>query len=268
MFYCHGAGVRTSIVLALMLLTFSFKVYAAPNLPDYFALGVAAVPEFEGSADHMEVPLILAKSNIGNTRLEFSGNTGRWYVDVDNNLSFGPLVQGRYERDESVTDPIIAHLRPIKTATELGVFAQYRWQHGGRMPGQFGLALTAQRDVSDVHNGQLYALVLSYNVMLSERWRLGVEASQSWANEKFMSTYFSVDADNAERSQLAIYHADDGIKDSFGAVTFSYSVSPSLQVLALLGTQALEKNAYNSPIVRERGERDNWLAGASVMFFF
>ena len=96
--------------------------------PNFLALGVALVPEFEGSSDRSAVPALIGRLVIGSTTLRLLGNSAQWsLLPANSPWALGPALSLRSSRDEDVEDALIKRLRPIDATVGAGVFAEYSW---------------------------------------------------------------------------------------------------------------------------------------------
>lgn len=242
-----------------------------PNAPPSvrsFGIGVAQFPEYEGAKADMTLPMVMFDDRIGGMRIDMTGMGLRLHLIETAHFSAGPILQGRLGRDDEVDDPVIAKLREIDATVEGGGFAELRWQVGRRVPGEIAVQLSTVQDLREAHEGRLATLSGRYAWMIGERWRFSVEHTHSWADDAYMGTYFAIDADNARRSGLARYTPEEGVKDRSATFSASYGISPDMSVFMMVGVSQLSKTAADSPIVRQRGERDQNIAAMGVMFLF
>jgi outer membrane scaffolding protein for murein synthesis (MipA/OmpV family) len=93
----------------------------------------------------------------------------------------------------------------------------------------------------------------------------------TYANDKFVKTYYGVTG-----SDIALYPSLGGKPfEAGGGVTgvnipFGLSFILSKQWLASVGGryEALQGDAKDSPIVKERGDKNQWIYGAGVSYLF
>lgn len=97
--------------------------------PNFLALGVAVVPEFEGSSERGAVPALIGRVTIGATTLRLLGNSVQWnLLPANSPWAVGPVLGLRSARDEDVDDAVIKRLRPVDASAGAGVFGEYSWR--------------------------------------------------------------------------------------------------------------------------------------------
>lgn len=230
--------------------------------------GAVLVPEFEGSDDRVVRPLPLARLRKDGRLIELQGLTLRAELVGSGPLTLGPLVQGRLPRNDDVEDEVVARLREIDWAVEVGGFARARLVDGGGSGPSLDLIVDAAHDVADAHGGWVAGAGLNATVPLHRAIFLSLDGRATWASADYQQSYFGVDADNALRSGLPFFEADAGLKDVGGGVGLTAFVSPRVGLTGRLGYARLLGDAADSPIVRERGSEDQLTASLALLFRF
>lgn len=81
--------------------------------PDFLALGVAFVPEFEGASERGALPALIGRVTVGATTLRLLGNSVQWnLLPANSTWAAGPVLSLRSARDEDVDDAVVKRLRP------------------------------------------------------------------------------------------------------------------------------------------------------------
>jgi outer membrane scaffolding protein for murein synthesis (MipA/OmpV family) len=83
-----------------------------------------------------------------------------------------------------------------------------------------------------------------------------------------MSSYFGIDAGDAARSGLDEYDADEGFKDASAGATLTYRFLGNWSVAATGLYTRLIGDAEDSPVVADRGDENQFVAGALVSYRF
>jgi outer membrane protein len=237
-----------------------------PRAPSFIGVGAASAPEFEGSKDQQVVPLVIGVVQAGSTSFRLTGLGVQWNLApaAPAGWSFGPSINARMARDDGVDDPVVARLRKVDNAAELGGFVEYAWPNLAGPSDRFSVGAEVLKDVADAHDGVLGRFTASYQFAPAGDWRFGVRAGTIYADDNYMSAYFGIDSDNALRSGLPHYRAEAGLKDVSLGLTASYALPQNWMLTGLVSTSWLLGDAADSPIVTERGRDTQWLAGLAV----
>ena len=231
-------------------------------------LGAALAPDYEGSEDYEAAPSwLLVVNNLYHpaTNVTLRGPQLRSNFVAHPQLRAG--VSGLWvpERDD-VDDARVDRLRSTDTALMLGGIVGWDF-----FP-QRELSLTAAVDLTyDVANNNGYMItphVAYANALPGSPLSVGAELFTTWVSEDYMDEQFSIDANNAARSGLDQYSADDSFKDVGlrGNVTYAFTDSWSTTVAAQY--KLLVEDAADSPIVDDQGSEHQFVAGVTVNFKF
>jgi outer membrane protein len=225
-------------------------------------IGLATVPDYEGSEDYEGVPVPIVRVDWRSSRyVELIGTRFRAnLVSGTSKWQAGPIIGYNPARDDIDNDRVDA-LRTIDDTIEAGGFVTFdagRWE-------TYAELLT---DVGDEHEGSFATVRQSYKMPLENRGLLTFNFSLTYADDDYMETFFGVDADNAARSGLRTFDADAGFKDLEVSVVFRHSVSKSWNVAYSLGIKQFLGDAADSPIVDDEGSDNHFFAAiiASTTF--
>lgn len=224
-------------------------------------LGVAFVPDYEGSDDYEAAPLLQARFNWGNN-MYFSllGNTARANLIPSRELQFGPLLRYRPERNDVENDRVDA-MEKVDAAIELGVFLTYDLPN-------WVFSISATQDVADAHDGYVVDLGFGYRHKLQEQTVLTIFAKTTYANEDYMDTYFGIDRADAARSGLRTFNADSELKDVGVGALVQHNFTSNWGLLGAVKYTKLLGDASDSPIVDDEGDDNQWLLGVLVNYRF
>lgn len=224
-------------------------------------LGVAFVPDYEGSNDYEAVPLLQFRYNFGQSRyIGLLGNTLRANLMPDETWHIGPLVKYRKERDD-VDDDQVDRMEKVDAAFELGAFLTYNTEN-------WILSLSGSQDVSDAHDGYVVEFGAGYRHFFQRRAMLIVFGKASYASEDYMDTYFGVSPTDAARSGLQRYEADSDLKDAALGALMQYNFNDRWGLLGVLQYTKLLGDAEDSPLVDDEGDDSQWLGGLLVNYRF
>jgi outer membrane protein len=232
-----------------------------------FGLGVGFAPDYEGSQDYKAVPLWnLRAGNLyhPDTYVQVLGPLLRSNFLPDEHWRLG--IAGRFvpERDD-VDNNKVDDLKSVDASLLLGAMAGYDFLAGRQQ--DLSIMLNAMQDVAS-DNGFLGTIQGSYATALNNRTRLSLGVETTWASEDYMSSYFGIDSNDAARSGLDRYNADEGFKDVAVGASLSHAFSESWSVSVLGRYARLLNDAKDSPIVDDEGDANQFFAGVLANFTF
>lgn len=225
-------------------------------------LGVAAVPDYEGSDDYEAWPVPFASAEWQSGRYaKLMGNSLRVNLLADKNLHLGPVLQYRRERDDDVDSDAVGRMRKIDSAVEAGLFLGYK-------ANDWDASVQIVHDISDEHDGLLVKGMVGYTLKAANGLTTRVGVFTTYADDDYMDTYFSVDADNAARSGLPVYTADEDFKDVGVDLTMRYSFTAEWDVMGIAEYKALLNDAEDSPVVDREGDASQFMGGVVFIYNF
>lgn len=257
--------VAKAMVASLALACAAQTALAQEPPRNLVSLGAISLPEFEGSADQAMRPFVLARLDFGQYgNLLVAGQSVLYNVmGAKSRWAFGPALTVRAARDDDVEDPVVRLLRKVDGTVEAGAFVEYRLTDTLMRGDRLSVGL----DVKGGEGNQVTWGVLYQGAKVGNL-QYGVDLRMTYANDKHMATYFSVDADNSARSGLPTYTASAGLKSTTVGFTGSYDLSPQWTLIARLGFTRLAADAADSPIVRLRGDANSTAVGLAVGYRF
>lgn len=266
-------GFLAAAILVFLTFTVPFKASAATvtefegvteptekALEWKVGLGVAAVPDYEGSGDYEAAPIpqlsVVSKSGWS---VEWLGNLVRANVLPSKTWRFGPMLRYRLERDEVKNDKV-DKMKKVDAAVELGAYA-------GVEINNWIFRVDVAQDVSDAHDGFLASAAIGYTWNVNP-WKFTLMGMTSYADEDYMSTYFSVSADDSADSGLRRYEADSGFKDVGAQLMIGYKLTENWGITGALRYTRLLGDAADSPLVEDEGNENQLLLGLLVSYSF
>lgn len=237
---------------------------AAPDgFSGFLSGGAVLTPDFEGSADYTVAPLVIGEVTAFGVTAELKGLELRLPVRAYRPLSFGPVVRYNPGRSDVANDRV-DRMQDIDGAVELGGFVAYGLSDVLLDNDGLSLEVSALADVSGAHDGVTGGVSLSYSKPLTQRWRLGLDASADLADTAYMDRFFGVDARDSAASGLALYDAEAGFKSVGVGATLSYAFTPSWSAIGRVGYSRLVGDAADSPIVADEGSPDQVIFGIGI----
>lgn len=156
----------------------------------------------------------------------------------------------------------------IDDAYEIGSFAAIKTGSLLTEGDELKLRVQALRDLSDVYDGWIGDVTVSYQLPVGRRLTLMAAASASYADDNYAETYFGINATGAAASGLQAFTAEGGIKDVGVSLTASYALSDRWSVVGYGGFRRLLGDFADSPIVETAGSADQFSAGIGVGYRF
>jgi outer membrane protein len=224
-------------------------------------LGVAVVPDYEGSNDYELAPLPVARIQRGYRYGQLFGLKLTSNLLQHPNFRVGPVVNYRPSRD-NVENNQVDQQKNIGQVLELGVQVGYELGLDG---GILGAKVEVVVDAIDGHDGWLFTPEINYRRPLGERWNMSLATSVTYATDHYMNTYFSVDPRLSAKSGLPKYDASADLKDVGLNIALGYEITESWGLGMIGGYKRLLREAENSPITQV-GSANQFIAGVFLTY--
>jgi len=188
------------------------------------------------------------------------------------NFRAGPFVGLEFGRDEDGSSPFrvagdrttdLLGLGDIGITVSLGGFAEIDI-------GDFTLSGALGQAVSG-HDGLTGELGVSYKSIISGNGPpiiVAIGPRLNFGDETYMSSFFGVNAAQSLASGLPAYEASDGIISFGGSATAIMPLTRLVSVTLIGNYNRLTSDAGNSPLVIERGSRDQAFIGLLTSYRF
>jgi outer membrane scaffolding protein for murein synthesis (MipA/OmpV family) len=242
------------------------------------ALGVAWMPEYEGSSFRKPSPAFGIQGRIG--QVSFSPRSAGLALDfwpdrAGRRMRFGagPVVLYHGGRGANIRDPLVARLGPLAGTVEAGLAMSVARQGIWHSSDSISIGGDLRWDVSGHHGGMIFAPSLSYRSPVSRGVLVGGSVSAEVVSTAYARYYYSISPFAAAASGLPTYQAHGGVKSlsaqGFVAVDLGGDFTDGGFAMLLGGNYArLMGSAAETPIVRLRGDRDQWTYGAGLAYDF
>ena len=210
---------------------------------DHWTLGtgVAATPRFQGSDEYKVQPLPLIDVKYG-----------RFFAKVGDGIGVNVIETSTFTAGVSVNwmqgyddDDVPEGIHGVDTALGGRLFGSARFKG-------VVATLAATQAITEKERGLLINAGLAYPISVTERLKITPSLGTSWANGKYMNSYFGVDSSEAAASGLAQYEPTSGFKDISFRVNASYRVTGSISAAGSIGLTHLLGKAGDSPLVKQR----------------
>lgn len=243
-------------------------------------LGGGIAPEYEGSSDYGFQPGGVIQGKVDG--FEFQVRGPNIYVDLirdapDSKVNWiaGPVAQLRSDRTSrsDIKDPRVALLGTRDTAVELGGYVGIGIKGFLIPPASLTFDLAFVHDVADAHDSFILTPGVALSSPVSQRTfaRLGVSAD--YVGRGYGRTYFDTPAIAAPIPTLNGYATDGaGFKSIGTTLLLTHDLGGDNRkgwaLFGLGGYKRLLGKYADSPIVRDAGDADQFLAVAGIAYSF
>lgn len=247
---------------------------------DYVVIGVggAYLPSYEGSDDYLITVAPLVQGSLGGFDFESRG-TGLTVDVIPNpndsnvNLLLGPAVRLNLDRTRRIKDPVVRALGERDLAVEVGGFAGIAFDGVLNPYDTLTARVDVLTDVSNEHDGTTVTPSIGYSTPLSTTIFAFASVEATYADDSYTDSFFSITPAGTLASGLPTYSADGGWKNVAATLGLNYDLSGDLRDgglgLFIGGSYSrLLNDAADSPIVRRRGDRDQWFGAAGLTYAF
>lgn len=243
-------------------------------------IGVASVPDYEGSNDSRIVPAPGAIGSIGGHKFMLVGNRASLDLLKDKpgpgwDFELGPVAAIGFNRAslKGIEDPRIRALGKLGYAVELGGYAGIARQ--GVITSDYdrlSLSVSYRHDVAGGHGGAMIMPTINYMTPLSTKSMVTIFASAAHADRDYADSYYTITPAQSAASGLPAFKAGSGWKSWSvgGAANLSLTgdLTQGLSAVAGLVYTKLLNDFADSPVTSIAGSRDQLIFGAGLAFTF
>ena len=242
-------------------------VFELPEIRNYVAVAAGVVPDYMGSDDYTVGAAPAGLMKFGSSERYARLLVTELSVNVldSRTWNFGPVLNYRLARDD-VDDDAVDRMRDIDGTLEAGLIGGWTWIGDDDPRHRFNATVEFLHDVADTHEGFLVSAGARYFQPVTRPLTLSIGATVTYGSSDYMQTYFGVDSDNAARSGLSQFSAGSGLRDVRIPVMAIYSLSPNWHLSGGLVYSRLLGDASDSPVVDDRGSRNQLFAGVGVAY--
>ncbi|MEZ5906058.1 MAG: MipA/OmpV family protein [Geminicoccaceae bacterium] len=258
-------GAWASGLLAATVLTAGVPALAA-NFT--IGLGGGIAPDYEGSDDYKPVPNWLFQVDDlyhPDTYVTVAGPVLRSNFVPDPHFRAG--VSGLWvpERDD-VENNRVDDLDSTDTALLLG--PTVGWDFLAEPTRSLTTSIDLIYDVANNNGFLITPKVTYFDALPQSKFSYGAELSTTWASDDYMSEQFGINANNAAKSGLDQYSADESFKDVSVGVNGNYRFTDKWSASLALQYKRMVGDAEDSPIVDDAGDANQFIAAATINFKF
>jgi outer membrane scaffolding protein for murein synthesis (MipA/OmpV family) len=242
-------------------------------------LGGGIAPEYEGASDYGFQPGGVIQGKVDGFEFQVRGTNifvdlVRDSADSRWNVIAGPVAQVRFDRTSrrDLDDPRVALLGTSETAVELGGYVGIGKKGFLIPPASLTFDLAFVHDVAGAHDSYILTPGVSLSSPVSQRAFARIGLSADYVGGGYGRTYFDVPA-LAQPGALPAYSTNgSGFKSVGSTLLMTYDLGGDNRkgwgLFALGGYKRLLGKYARSPIVREAGDADQFLAVAGIAYSF
>jgi outer membrane protein len=223
-------------------------------------------PDYVGSDDNQAIVVPFFKWQFeGEARYLKLMGTELTFNALDNpNFELGPVLNYRMGRDDDVDDEVVKNMAEIDDTVELGIYGAYIWRDQATPKRRLITSAEVLFDVGDEYKGWLATVDVKYWYPINKKNDFMIGIGTTYGNSDYMSTYFGVSSADAARTGLSQFNADSGFRDIHIPVGLVYHYSMQWHFIGGLKYLALLDDASDSPVVDDRGDSSQIIAGVGV----
>jgi outer membrane protein len=254
--------------LALLILFLSRSAWGVgiqvDVIPNFVGVGAGVTTEWLGAKDTITALVPGARVQLENNRfIEVYGPIADMNLIDHPNWEFGPMVSFRFGRKD-VEDPVVNLLPPIDGGLEAGVFVGWHYLRTEGIPYRLRLGVSLTTAISGGATGGHVTPYASLWVPLSPTFFVGVGGGFTWSSESFMQQRFGVTPEGSAASGLPVYSAGADVRQYYLWPAVIWRFAPQWYAGAGGFWQRITGDGADSPIVAQRGERDQISAGIGL----
>lgn len=256
---------------APLLLALSCSAEALPIdlpgvIPNMVGGGIGSTTQYAGGNERTigVLPGLRYTTDSGRL-LEWYGPYAQFNLGGLTGWQYGPAVQLRLGRND-VDDPVVARIHEIDTTVEAGGFFGYEYIAPGAVPYRLRGGVNVMTNAGIQYGGVRVAANGSFWMPVSPRALLGLGLGMTWVSRSFNQTYFGVTQADSAASGLPVYSPGGGLEQYTGWLAAIYRIDKHWFVGAMVYMQRITGDAADSPIVSQRGTRNQVTYGAGVAY--
>jgi outer membrane protein len=238
------------------------------------AIGGAWLPDYVGSDDYRLIPAAAIRGKIGPVAI--TSRATYLYADLFErpaegiDIDAGPIAGARLNRTGKIKDDVVDLLPERNTAIEVGAFAGVSLHDLTNPYDTLAFRLDVLRDVGNAHESTVISPNVEFSTPLSRTTYASASLGAEFVSGKFADYYFSISPADSLASGLPAFEADGGMKSWKAGLLINQSITGDLTGgISVFGTANYSRllgDFARSPIVSDRGSRNQWLLAAGLAY--
>lgn len=263
---CRSAAQFATLAAAVLT---SIEASASPvdlpgTIPNMVGIGIGSTTEYAGGNERIVGALPgLRYTTEGGRLLEWYGPYAQFNFGSLTGWQYGPAVSLRLGRN-NVDDPVVARIHEVDTTVEAGGFVSYI--HTDGFPFRLRGAVNILTNAGIVYGGPRVSVNGSAWIPVHPRVMAGLGLGLTWVSGSFNRTYFGVTSEDSTVSGLPAYAPGGGLQQGVGWLALIYQIDRHWYAGTMVYMQRITGDAANSPIVTQRGTRNQITYGAGIAY--
>jgi len=259
------------VVCSLMLVS-SSQAQQSPfdieNVPNVVGVGIGGVPDYQGSNDYMVGGAPFFRLTLPKTEYYLRLIATDLQANIINHpwLRLGPAINYRFGRNDDIEDKVVKHMKEIDGTIEAGAFVGIELVDKDNPRQRFISQVEFLSDAGGEYNGYNISLSASYWLPVSKPVDIMIGGGINYASDNYMKTYFGVDSEDSARTGLDKYKAEAAFYTARVNTAAVLHLSESWHLAAGVQWRPLLSEAADSPIVEDRGEKNQWIYGLGAAY--
>lgn len=245
-------------------------------------LGAGLVPSYAGSNDYIAFPLPLIAGRVGGVGI--SPNGPGFVLDLNPGkpglaprkrarLAFGPAFRFRNDRNNRISDEVVARAGELDAALEVGANVAVSIPNVVKPFDALSIGVQARRDVLGAHKGWVIEPQIGYRALVGKAFTLQAQASVEIVTDRFADFYFSVTPAQSAATGLAQFRADGGVNRIGTTAILAYDLDRNplnggWSLTGVGGYSRLLGDGADTPYTSVRGDANQFILGGGVAYTF
>jgi outer membrane protein len=276
--YSSSLAAAGALLLAPCAGAYDQIQFEVPVEGNFVGLGVFGVPDYYGSSTYEAAVAPLIRYSWDGTRyLQLLGSELKLNLVDIKHWHAGPLLRYRDRRDDDVDDNVVRLMRPVASATELGVFGAYHLPLDPNRP-LHKLVFSADivGNTNKVYDGATGNVRVNYihpfEQLVVGRPVIGsVGIGMFFASGSFNSRYFGVTGSDVNLFPSLVgqeYRPDSGVTSLKIPFSLTTQVNKEWLVTFAGRYERLLDDTKDSPVAKRRGDENQWQFGIAAAYRF
>ncbi|NCN83871.1 MAG: MipA/OmpV family protein [Sphingomonadales bacterium] len=241
-------------------------------------IGVAVGASYEGSDDYTISPLPVVLGSFGGIDFQPRGPGIAFDLIPDQegakvDFIFGPVVRARFDRQNSIKDPVVRSLGKLDVAVEVGPFAGIQVNRVLNPYDSLTAQVDVRWDVAGAHDGMVVFPSLTYFTPLSRGVVTSLSVNGEYVDDDYADYYFSISPAGLAASGLPTFTATSGWKNVGATVLTGVDLDGDVTnggfSLIFLGSYSrMLGDPKRSPVTSIRGSANQFFGAIGVGYTF
>lgn len=241
-------------------------------------IGVAVGASYEGSDDYTISPLPVVLGSFGGIDFQPRGPGIAFDLIPDQegakvDFIFGPVVRARFDRQNSIKDPVVRSLGKLDVAVEVGPFAGIQVNRVLSPYDSLTAQVDVRWDVAGAHDGMVVFPSLTYFTPLSRGVVTSLSVNGEYVDDDYADYYFSISPAGSAASGLPTFTATSGWKNVGATVLTGVDLDGDVTnggfSLIFLGSYSrMLGDPKRSPVTSIRGSANQFFGAIGVGYTF